>query len=87
MDRSRSVPARAERYGPGRAIGSVAALAGAGQGIGGGRGLIDDLAELVIVPAVRIVISDEDRGGIPVRLRCRKLITCTTKVCSSRGSE
>ncbi len=43
-----------------------AAQAGAGQSIGAGLRGVHDLAKLMIVPAVGIVVGDDDRGAGPV---------------------
>ena len=47
----------------------------------------DDGAELVVVPAVTVVVVDDDRGAAPVGSFSSVLMVLTRKVCSSRGSE
>ena len=53
---------------PGSAAAPVAAGAGAVDDVGVGRGLVHDLADLVIVPAVRVVVGNDDGGRFPIAL-------------------
>ena len=52
---------------------SGSALAGAGEGIHGGGGLVDDRTHLVVVPAVRVVVGDDHSGIRPVLLLLQEI--------------
>src|SRR5580693_520937 len=59
---------RGSGFDAGQRIYSAAAGSRTGERIGGGRRRIHDLAELVIVPAIGIVVQDNQRGVGPLRL-------------------
>src|ERR1700691_5175684 len=56
-----------------RRVGPGAALAVAGEHVGRSRRLIHDLAELMIVPAVGVVIVDEDSRRTPLPLLLKEV--------------
>ncbi len=58
---------------PGRAPVSSPALAGTGEGIHGGGGLVHDRTHLVVIPAVRVVVGDDHSGTRPVLLLLQKI--------------
>ena len=68
MDRSRSVPGHVRMRDTFKGAISRPALAGAGEGIHGGGGLVHDRTHLVVIPAVRVVVGDDHGGVGPVLL-------------------